>query len=105
MKEKICPRCQTKHKKRGPYCSRSCGNVRVHSEQDKKIRSEKLNAYYQTPEGAATRAKQSSVLTKINLGLESTHVSQEEFAVDIPSIPTLDDYEDLLDGFDQASDW
>jgi len=28
-REKSCPYCGTKHRKKGPYCSRSCGNHRA----------------------------------------------------------------------------
>jgi hypothetical protein len=30
-KEKTCPKCGTKHTKRGEFCSRSCGNKKKHS--------------------------------------------------------------------------
>lgn len=40
-KEKTCPTCQKVHKKRGPYCSRSCGNHRVWTEEQKKVFGEK----------------------------------------------------------------
>ena len=37
-KEKTCPKCGTKHNKRGEFCSRSCGNSRKHTkEQSEKI--------------------------------------------------------------------
>jgi hypothetical protein len=37
-KEKVCPKCGTKHTKRGEFCSRSCGNSRKQtSEQKEKI--------------------------------------------------------------------
>lgn len=51
---KNCKRCGTPHKKQGPYCSRSCGNVRVHTEETKELRSIKQKQYFETPEGAAT---------------------------------------------------
>lgn len=35
-KEKTCQKCGVTHKKRGPYCSRSCGNTRKHTEEAKK---------------------------------------------------------------------
>lgn len=35
MKTKICPRCGATHTKSGTFCSRSCANVRVHSEETK----------------------------------------------------------------------
>lgn len=34
-KEKDCPKCGVTHKKRGEYCSRSCGNQRKHTEETK----------------------------------------------------------------------
>jgi endogenous inhibitor of DNA gyrase (YacG/DUF329 family) len=40
-KEKTCPTCQKVHKKRGPYCSRSCGNHREWTEDQKKVFAEK----------------------------------------------------------------
>lgn len=43
MKE--CPRCSTKHHKNGTYCSRSCANVRIHSEETKKKISESTIKY------------------------------------------------------------
>jgi hypothetical protein len=37
-KEKICPKCNSKHNKRGEFCSRSCGNSRpLTKEQKQKI--------------------------------------------------------------------
>ena len=37
-KEKVCPNCNSKHTKRGEFCSRSCGNSRpLTKEQKKKI--------------------------------------------------------------------
>ena len=37
-KEKICPKCSVKHTKRGEFCSRSCGNSRpLTPEQKRKI--------------------------------------------------------------------
>ena len=37
-KEKICPKCNSKHNKRGEFCSRSCGNSRpLTREQKQKI--------------------------------------------------------------------
>lgn len=35
-KEKTCPKCGVKHKKRGEFCSRSCGNTRAHKAETKK---------------------------------------------------------------------
>lgn len=85
-KEKICPRCETKHTKRGPYCSRSCGNVRVHSEEDKAIRSEKLLDYYQTPEGVATKEKTGRIVSAMRKGEDWESTSIDDFAIDIPDV-------------------
>ena len=84
--EKTCPRCGTTHKKRGPYCSMSCGNVRVHSEEDKAIRSQKLLEYHQTPEGAATREKSSRISSAMKKGEEWSSVEIDDYAVNIPDI-------------------
>lgn len=84
--EKICPTCGTKHTKRGPYCSRSCGNIRVHTEEDKQIRRQKLIEYHQTPEGAATRAKSAKITSAIRKGEEWTNIDADEYAVGIPDV-------------------
>jgi hypothetical protein len=83
---KNCPRCGTEHKKRGPYCSYSCANVRVHTEEDKAIRSAKLTEYHQTPEGAATREKSSRMMSAKRSGEDWEEVGVEDFAVNIPDV-------------------
>jgi len=85
-KEKSCPRCGTTHKKRGPYCSMSCANVREHSEEDKAIRRKKLIEYHQTPEGAATRAKSAEISSAIRRGEEWQKTEMEDYAVNIPDV-------------------
>ena len=85
-KEKICPTCGVTHKKRGPYCSRSCGNIREHTEEDKAIRSQKLIEYHQTPEGAATRAKLSKIVTAQNKNEQIDIVDIDDYAVNIPDV-------------------
>ena len=44
-KEKTCPKCLTVHNKRGPYCSRSCGNHRTWTKEQKTIFGEKKREY------------------------------------------------------------
>ena len=85
-KEKTCPTCGVTHKKRGPYCSRSCGNIRVHTEEDKAIRSQKTLEYYQTPEGVVSRVKASKKMTAMNKGEEIDLVSMDDYAVNIPDV-------------------
>lgn len=52
--------------------------------------------YNQTPEAIAKQKQ-------LNTSLASMTV--EDFAVDIPDIRDLRDYDGLLDGYDKASDW
>lgn len=63
---KVCPVCQKEHKKRGKFCSQSCGNSRPQSEELKAQKAEKLKAYHATPEGAATRSIASDFATRLN---------------------------------------
>lgn len=83
---KNCSRCGTEHKKRGPYCSYSCANVRVHTEEDKAIRSAKLLEYHQTPEGAATREKSARMMSARKKGEDWEEIGVEEYAVNIPDV-------------------
>jgi len=83
---KTCPRCGVSHQKRGEYCSRSCGNVRVHTEEDKAVRSAKLFEYHQTPEGAATREKSSRMMTAKRKGEDWEEIGVEDYAVNIPDV-------------------
>ena len=102
--EKTCPRCNVKHTKRGPYCSRSCGNVREHTEEDKNARRIAAKKYYETPEGQATAAKSSRMASIMNQGLTWDEVGADDFAVNIPDL--LDN--DLLDrynGWDKTDNW
>lgn len=52
-KEKTCPKCGTKHTKRGEFCSRSCGNSRVQSESHKKAVSDAKKEWHANSEVAA----------------------------------------------------
>lgn len=49
-KTKTCPTCNTTHKKRGLFCSRSCGNSRTFSQKERQSRSEKLTKHQNAPE-------------------------------------------------------
>ena len=101
--EKICPKCGVTHKKHGDYCSRSCGNVRVHTEEDKAVRSQKLLEYHQTPEGTATREKSSRIMTAKRKGEEWEEVNVEEYAVNIPDV--TDYVADYDDTWQRAERW
>ena len=101
--QKTCPRCGVTHNKRGPFCSRSCGNVREHTEEDKKIRQQKLIEYHQTPEGAATRAKSSKLITAYNKGQEMEAVNVDDYAINIPDV--TDYVADYDITWDRAEKW
>ena len=101
--QKTCPRCGTIHTKRGEYCSRSCGNVRVHTEEDKKVRQQKLLEYHQTPEGAATRAKSSKFVTALNKGEEAELVEMDDYAINIPDV--TDYVAEYDDTWNRAEKW
>lgn len=49
-REKTCPTCGTKHKKKGKYCSRSCGNARTFTPEQKQNLSDKAVERYYTDE-------------------------------------------------------
>jgi len=40
-KEKTCPKCGSKHNKRGEFCGRSCGNTKSHTSETKQLLSKK----------------------------------------------------------------
>lgn len=98
---KNCPTCGVEHRKKGPYCSRSCGNGREFTEEQKKNLRVKNREYYQTPEGIATAKKISSV----NSGEVASGVDIDEWSVDIPDVHDLRDYDNFLEGFDRADKW
>ena len=101
--QKTCSRCGVSHKKRGPYCSRSCGNVREHTEEDKAVRSQKLTEYHQTPEGAATRDKSSRIMSAKRKGEDWEEVGVEDYAVGIPDVTDYSaDYDDT---WQRAEKW
>ena len=101
--QKTCSRCGVSHKKRGPYCSRSCGNVREHTEEDKAVRSQKLTEYHQTPEGAATRDKSSRIMSAKRKGEEWEEVGVDDYAVGIPDVTDYSaDYDDT---WQRAEKW
>lgn len=95
---KDCKRCGTPHKKQGPYCSQSCGNVRSYTEDARKLRSIQQKEYYETPEGAATVRK------VVNNNIKKAKINQakangeyilqpDDYAVQIPN---LDDDDKII---------
>lgn len=101
--QKTCPRCGVTHSKRGPYCSRSCGNVREHTEEDKKVRQQKLIEYHQTPESVATRAKSAKIITAYNKGEDFEIVNADDYAINIPDVTDYVAEYDIT--WDRAEKW
>lgn len=103
-REKECPRCGVLHRRRGPFCSRECGNVREFTEEQKqeiarKI-SEKNSEHQLTPEAAAHRQLLSQA-RKTGTDLAKA----EDFAIAIPDIPDRFTAPIDLGNYDDASDW
>ena len=89
-KEKECPVCHKKHKKRGIFCGISCANRQRPMSDNIRENMRKVGAEYkQTPEGIA------------NSLMVQNPVKAEDFQIDIPNIS---DY-DLPPGYDAAEDW
>jgi hypothetical protein len=55
-KEKTCPTCGVTHKKRGAYCSRSCGNTRPMSDAQKESIAAAKREWHATSETAEIAA-------------------------------------------------
>ena len=85
--EKECPRCSTKHTKRGIYCCYSCANVREHSELDKINKAVAVSRYYKTSDKAEMHIWQSTA--RINAARAS--ITDSTIV-----IPTLEDIEPAL---------
>ena len=56
-KEKECPKCGTKHTKRGQYCSRSCGNGRVWTDEMREVFRQKQTEFIYSDADAAEEAR------------------------------------------------
>jgi hypothetical protein len=94
-KEKSCKFCQTKHRKRGPYCCQSCANRdRTEYSANVAIAMRKVAIEYnKTPEAIAKQK------------LLSLNINSDDFAIDIPEIKTLEDFIEFTEGYDKAEKW
>lgn len=72
-KEKLCPTCGTSHKKRGPYCSRSCGNSRSFTYAERKNLSTKVKDYLDSPEGIEHRVMGKDALVVAQIKAKNKH--------------------------------
>jgi hypothetical protein len=94
-KEKNCKYCNKLFRKRGLYCCQACANAdRVPTDTMRETMRKVANEYNQTPEAIAKQKM-------INTPLASMTV--EDFAVDIPDIKDLRDYD--LDGYERGENW
>jgi hypothetical protein len=51
-KEKTCPKCGSKHNKRGVFCGRSCGNTKSHTSEAKEKIAENKRMWHATSDTA-----------------------------------------------------
>ena len=96
-KLKNCSYCNKEHRKRGPYCSQSCASTdREPTEAMREAMRKVAIDYNRTPEAAVKR-------NQLNTPLASMTI--EDFAVDIPTVADLRDYDEFIEGYDKAADW
>ncbi len=97
-KLKNCKFCDKEHRKRGPFCSQSCAN-RGRDEYSPNVAEAMRKVaidYNRTPEAIAKQKQ-------INTSLASMTV--EDFAVDIPDVADLRDYDEFIEGYDRGENW
>ena len=56
-REKECPHCGTLHRKKGPYCSRSCGNHRTYTPAQKAHKSKKQTEFLTSDSPVAEQSR------------------------------------------------
>ena len=96
-KLKNCKFCDKEHRKRGPYCSQSCASTdREPTEAMREAMRKVAIDYNRTPEAIAKQKQ-------INTSLASMTV--EDFAVDIPDVADLRDYDQFIEGYDRGENW
>ena len=84
-RQKTCPTCGVTHNKRGPYCSRSCGNSRTFTHKARKNLSEKITTRWST---TGTNEDRERVALVGKLQLKKMHNKDDE---DLQQM-TLDDF-------------
>lgn len=96
-KLKNCKFCNKEHRKRGPYCSQSCASTdREPTEAMREAMRKVAIDYNRTPEAIAKQKQLNTTLASMTV---------EDFAVDIPTVTDLSDYDDFLSGFDRGENW
>lgn len=104
-REKECPVCKKKFRGRGNCCSKSCsGKNRRWTEEEKQNIANGMREFYKTPEGVAAASINNRRVNAFKRN-ETPPVMAEEFAVDIPDVHSLSDYDEYLEGFEKGEDW
>jgi hypothetical protein len=102
-KEKSCPTCGTKHKKKGPYCSRSCGNSRSFTPKQRENLSVKQSVHMNSPEALDARDRATKEISlqakkRINRADEDLQtMTLDDFMLE-PAVTKLSDNQFVQDG-------
>ena len=56
-REKTCPYCGTVHRKKGQYCSRSCGNHRTYTKAQREEKSKKQTEFLKSDSPVAEQSR------------------------------------------------
>jgi uncharacterized C2H2 Zn-finger protein len=72
-REKQCPHCGTLHRKKGDYCSRSCGNHRTYTRAQREEKSKKQTDFLNSDSPVAEQSKW--IISEI--GRFARHAKQE----------------------------
>jgi hypothetical protein len=85
-REKECPVCEKKHRKRGIFCGQSCANKqREYTEETKEKISKSVGEHFLSPEGITSAIWNNRRVHALREGKEIP-VNGEEYVVDIPTI-------------------
>jgi hypothetical protein len=97
-KEKECPECGLRHRKRGIHCSQKCAQTgKTLSAEHKEKLSEKATEYKQTPEGIATTSMivrgRERYLTNREKEKNGEYIlTDDDWMIDLPTFSDDDDF-------------
>ena len=87
-KEKSCPHCGTVHRKKGQYCSRSCGNHRTYTNKQRAEKSKAQTAFLKSDSPVAEQSRWIiSEMGKFAAKAKSTPAMKEKSYDDYNVIP------------------
>ena len=91
---KTCPQCGKEHRRRGPYCSISCGNSgREITDETRAKQSQSRKEYADTPEGIAHYQMVGQRVIAAAAG--ENQLTMEDYLIHIPSDDELDQDEQI----------